>query len=147
MTLFSLRTLSLAVAVASLSLASCSKDNDPQPTPTTAVAAQTQQLTTGNWRLDQIKEGGQVTSSGNGIKDQYSLTFRANGTYTQKLLADNSTYEGTWMLMNNNSVLHLVDHKGTSNQYTLSGFSATEMRYTFTNKNNVAEERIFSAQP
>ena len=144
MTLFRLPLLTLALALPGLSLASCSKD-DPQSH--TTVTTQQQQLTTGSWRLDQIKEAGQITSSGAGIKDQYSLTFRADGSYTQKLLADNTTYNGTWMLMSNNTVLHLTDHKGDSNQYTLASLTATGLRYAFTNKTGQAEERAFSAQP
>ena len=144
MTLFRLPLLTLALALSGLSLTSCSKD-DPQSH--TTVTAQQQQLTTGSWRLDQIKEAGQVTSSGAGIKDQYSLTFRTDGSYTQKLLADNTAYNGTWMLMSNNTLLHLTDHKGDSNQYTLASLTATELRYAFTNKTGQAEERTFSAQP
>jgi hypothetical protein len=135
----------LALALTTLSLGSCKKDSTTTPQPTTASA--TQQLTTGSWRLDQIKEAGQVTSAGANIKDQYSLTFRADGTYTQKLLADNTTYPGTWMLMTNNTVLHLTDNKGSSNEYAVANLSATELRYTFTNKNGATEERTFSAQP
>ena len=144
MTMFRLPLLTLALALSGLSLASCSK-NDPEPQ--TTITASPQQLATGSWRLDQIKEAGQVTSAGAAIKDQYSLTFRPDGTYTQKLLADNTTYNGTWMLMSNNSVLHLTDHKGDSNQYTLASLTATELRYIFTNKTGQVEERTFSAQP
>jgi hypothetical protein len=142
MTLLRLRILILALA--GFSLASCKKDA-PEPT-TPAVTAQQQQLATGSWRLDEIKQAGQVTSSTTGIKDRYSLAFRTNGTYTQTLLADNSTYNGTWMLMNN-TVLHLVDHKGTSNDYTLATFTSSQLRYTYTNKDGQTEERTFAAQP
>ncbi|GAB3654481.1 hypothetical protein GCM10027594_28140 [Hymenobacter agri] len=135
----------LALALTTLSLGSCKKDSPAMPAPT--ALSPSQQLTTGSWRLDQIKEAGQVTSSGANIKDQYSLTFRTDGTYTQKLLADNTTYLGTWMLMNNNMVLHLTDNKGASNEYTVANLSPTELRYTFLNKNNTTEERTFSAQP
>ena len=145
MTMFRLPLLTLALALSGLSLSSCSK-SDPQPQ-TAVTASQQQQLTTGSWRLDQIKEAGQVTGSGAAIKDQYYLTFRSDGTYTQKLLTDNTTYNGTWMLMSNNTVLRLTDHKGDSNQYTLASLTATELRYTFTNKTGQAEERTFSAQP
>ena len=134
----------LAMALTTLSLSSCKRDS-PSPTPTTLT--QNQQLTTGSWRLDQIKEGGQVTGTGAGIKDQYSLTFRADGSLTQKILADNSTSPGTWMLMSNNTVLHLTDNKGSSNDFTLANLTASELRYTFTNKTGQLEERTFSAQP
>ena len=133
----------LALALTTLSLSSCERDS-PSPTPTTLT--QTQQLTTGSWRLDQIKQGGQVTGTGAGIKDQYSLTFRADGSLTQKILADNSTYPGTWMLMSSNTVLHLTDNKGSSNDYTLANLTASELRYTFTNKTGAVEERTFTAQ-
>lgn len=142
MPVFRLRILLFLFAFIGLSLTSCKKEEDAQPQPSS-----TQQLTSGSWRLDQIKQNGQVTSSGGGIKDQYSLTFRSDGTYTQKLLADNTTYNGTWMLMSNNTVLHLVDHKGTHHEYTLVGLTASELRYSFTNKDGQTEERLFSAQP
>jgi hypothetical protein len=130
---------------ASLALGSCSKKDDAQPV---APSATTQQLaTSGSWRLDEIKQNSQVSSSGAGIKDRYSLKFRADGTYTQTLLADNTTYNGTWMLMSNNTVLHFVDHKGASSDYTISGVSATSLRYSFTNKSSQTEELGFSAQP
>ena len=77
--------LSLSLALAGLSLAGCKKED---PKPTTTLTAQQQQLSTGSWRLDEIKQAGQVASSGSTIKDRYALTFRANGTYTQKVLAD-----------------------------------------------------------
>lgn len=141
----SFRPILLALALTTLSLGSCKKDPAATPLPTTVAAAQ--QLTTGSWRLDQIKEAGQVTGSGANIKDQYSLAFRTDGTYTQKTLATSTTYPGTWMLMSNNNVLHLTDNKGTSTEYTVANLSATELRYSFTNRNGVAEERTFSTQP
>ena len=137
--------LALTLALAAPALHSCTKADHGPHTPT--ASPQQQLLTTGSWRLDQIKEAGQVTSSGAAIKDRYSLTFRPDGTHTQKLLADNTTYNGTWMLMNSNTALHLTDHKGDSNHHTLASLTATELRYTFTNKTGQAEERTFSAQP
>ena len=137
--------LALTLALAAPAPSSCIK-NDHGPRAAT-VTPQQQQLTTGSSRLDQIKEAGQITGSSAGIKDQYPLTFRADGSYTQTLLADNTTHNGTWMLMSNNTVLHLTDHKGDSNQYTLANLTATGLRYAFTNKNGQAEERTFSAQP
>ena len=141
----SFRYTFLALALTTISLGSCKKDPTPTPQPTILTASQ--QLTTGSWRLDQIKEGSQVTGTGSGIKDRYSLTFRADGTFTQKILADNSTYPGTWMLMNNNALLHLTDNKGASNDYLVANLSATELRYNFINKNGANEERTFTAQP
>ena len=141
----SFRYTLLALALTTISLGSCKKGSPTTPQPTTITA--TQQITTGSWRLDQMKEGGQVTGTGAAIKDQYSLTFRADGTYTQKTLATGTTYAGAWMLMSNNTVLHLTDNKGASNEYAVAALSATELRYSFTNKNGATEERTFSAQP
>jgi Lipocalin-like domain len=141
----SFRYTLLALALTTIGLGSCKKDSGTTPQPTTITA--TQQLTTGSWRLDQVKEAGQVTGSGAGIKDQYSLAFRPDGSYTQKTLANGTTYLGTWMLMTNNTMLHLTDNKGTSTEYAVAALSTTELRYTFTNKNGAAEERTFSAQP
>ena len=143
--MISFRYALLALALTTISLGSCKKDSGTTPQLTTLTA--TQQLTTGSWRLDQIKEAGQVTGTGAGIKDQYSLTFRADGSYTQKVLANGTTYPGTWMLMSNNTMLHLTDNKGTSTEYAVAALSATELRYSFPNKNGATEERTFSAQP
>jgi hypothetical protein len=141
----SFRYTFLALALTTLSLGSCKKDSPDMPQPTALTA--TQQITVGSWRLDQITERGQVTGTGAGIKDQYSLTFRPDGTYTQKVLAANTTYPGTWMLMNNNTTLHLTDSKGESSEYNVVKLSATELRYSFINKGGFMEERLFSAQP
>ena len=136
--------LSLSLALAGLSLAGCKKED---PKPTTTLTAQQQQLSTGSWRLDEIKQAGQVASSGSTIKDRYALTFRPNGTYTQKVLADNTAYDGTWQLLNNSATLRITDQKGTANDYTVASLTATTLRYTFTNRDGQAEERTFSAQP
>ena len=128
--------------LAGLTLGSCQKKDDAKPQQVTSP-----QLTTGSWRLDQIVQNGQVASSGTGIKDQYSLTFRTDNTYTQKVLADNSTYNGNWLLLNNNTTLRLTDQKGDLTNYTLAALTATELRYSFTNRAGQLEERVFSAQP
>ena len=49
--------------------------------------------------------------------------------------------------MSNNTMLRLTDNRGGSTEYTLAALSATELRYSFTNKNGMTEERTFSAQP
>jgi hypothetical protein len=134
----------LLFGLAGLSVASCSKKDDPTPQ---AQSATSQQLTTGSWRLDEIRQSGQVASSGTGIKDRYSLQFKSDGTYTQKLLADNTTYNGTWALQNNNTTLHFTDQKGANNDYALTSLKATELRYSYTNKSSQTEELVFSAQP
>lgn len=141
----SFRYTLLALALTTISLGSCKKDSPVTPQPTTLTAAQ--QLSTGSWRLEQITERGQVTGTGANIKDQYSLTFRADGSYTQKILANGTTYPGTWMLMNNNAMLHLTDNKGSNSEYMVVALSAKELRYSFVNKDGFLEERLFSAQP
>lgn len=125
-----------------LTLGSCSKDDDPEP-----AIGSAQQLATGSWRLDTIRENGQTTSSGAAIKDRFTFTFRPNGTYTQTLLEDGDTFEGTWMLMSNNTVLHMTDHKGSDHEYLVTKLTATELRYSWTNKENELEEFAFSSQP
>lgn len=144
MSTFRFRYLLLAVVLAGPTLTSCSSDDDPTPA---VEAVSTKQLTVGSWRLEEIRKNGQMASSGSGIKDRYSLTFRTNATYTQKLLADNTTANGTWMLMSNNTVLHLTDQKGTTTEYKLASLTTTELRYNFLNKENQTEELVFVAQP
>jgi len=144
MTISRLRCWLLFFVSATFFLGNCTKKDDSKPL---AAAITAQQLTTGSWRLDEIVQNGQVTSSGAGIKDQYSLTFRTDGTYTQKLLADNATFNGMWMLMSDGTVLHFIDHKGDVFEYTIANVAPTAFRYHFTNKNNQREERGFTAQP
>lgn len=132
----------LLIVLANFTLGSCQKKDDFQP-----QKVATPHLTNGSWRLDQIMQNGVATSSGTGIKDRYSLTFRPDGTYIQTLLTDNTTYAGTWLLLNNSITLRLTDNKGTTSDYTLATLSDTELRYSFTNKNGQVEERDFSAQP
>ncbi|SHL51136.1 lipocalin family protein [Hymenobacter psychrotolerans] len=129
------------VAVLSLTLAGCKKD-DAKP-----VATLSQLLATGVWRLDSIEANGRTTSSGTGIKDRYTLTFRPDGTYTQDQFVNGDTYNGTWMLMNNNTLLHFTDHKGDDHEYTLMNLTESELRYRWTNKDNELEDFVFSAQP
>jgi len=135
----------LALMLTALSLSSCKKDPSPTPQPTILTA--TQLLTTGSWRLDQVKEGGQVTGTGAGIKDQFSLRFSIDESYIQKTLATNTVYLGTWLLSSDKTFLELTDNKGTKSEYAVAALSATELRYSFTNKNGATDERTFSAQP
>ncbi|WP_375437216.1 lipocalin family protein [uncultured Hymenobacter sp.] len=124
-----------------LGLGSCSEE-DPEP-----AISYSQQLTTGSWRLDAIQISGQATSSGTAIKDRYSLTFRPDGTYIENQFVNGSTYNGTWMLMGSNTILHFTDHKGANHEFILTKLTASEMRYHWTNKENKQEEYVFTAQP
>lgn len=140
-----LRNTLPALVLTTISLGSCKKDSGITPRPTTITA--TQLLTTGSWRLDQVKVGGQVTGTGAGIKDQFSLSFSIDESYTQKTLASNTFYRGTWLLSADKTMLELTDNKGTRTEYLVTNLSASELRYTYTNKTNQLEERTFSAQP
>jgi hypothetical protein len=144
--MFTFRRAHIALSLSALSLlvalSSCTKEPAAP-----AAATASQQLTTGSWRLDEIRQAGQVSSSGPNIKDRYSLTFRPDGTYTQKLLADNTAYQGTAWSLTGTSMLHLTDHKGAQATYTLLRLTPQELRYHFTNKANQTEEHVFSAQP
>ncbi|RYU79453.1 hypothetical protein [Hymenobacter persicinus] len=137
--------LTLLLGLASL-FTSCSKADDPAPAAQPEITPSALTATT-TWRLDEIQQNGQVTSSGAGIKDRYSLSFRTDNSYAQKMLADNATYPGTWMLMASNTILHLLDHKGDDHEYKLTGLTAQQLRYRWTNKDGKQEELIFSAQP
>lgn len=140
------RFLLFLFALISLALGSCDKEVIMPPVMAKTAA---QQLTTGRWRLDQIRQvgaNGSVTT-GADIKDRYVLTFRENGTYQQQLMADGTTFNGTWMLMSNNTVLHFTDHKGTDFNYQLVALTATELRYSYDTPNFLTVERVFSAQP
>ncbi|WP_022823897.1 lipocalin family protein [Hymenobacter norwichensis] len=132
----------LVFAFWGLALSSCQTDDD-DPAPSVS----SQYLTVGSWRLDAIQEAGQTVSSGSGIKDRHSFTFRPDGTYTQTFLDDGETFDGSWMLMGSNTILHFTDHKGDDHQYILVSLTATELRYNWVNKDNVVEEYVFSAQP
>ena len=144
MSTFRFRFLLFAFVLAGPALTSCGSDDEPTPV---VQPVSTQQLTVGSWRQEEIRKNGQTTSSGSGIKDRYSLTFRTDATYSQKLLADNTIYNGTWMLMSNSTVLHLTDQKGAKNEYKLASLTTTELRYNFLNKDGQTEELVFAAQP
>ncbi len=135
---FRLAFLWLAITSASVAIVGCTLD-EPKP------QYSAQQLVTGSWLLEEIRQSGQVSASGATIKDRYSLDFNSDGTYTQKLLADNSTYQGTWALMDDK--LRLKDHKGTDFAYTMDYLTTAELRYNFINKNGQFESLFFSAQP
>lgn len=137
------RLLPFLFAFIGLILSNCQTD-DPKPAPTS-----TQLLTTGSWRLDQIRYMGANAhvTSGADIKDRYSLTFHQDGTYSQKLLADNTIFNGTWKMLDNNTALHLTDHKGTEANYKLVSLTDAELRYSFETPIFETQERIFSAQP
>jgi hypothetical protein len=144
--MFKLRTLApvFALLFGLLTLlSSCDENSDPEPTPEITPAALT---ASSSWRLDEISLNGQTSSSGATIKDRYTLNFRPGGSYTQTLLADSTAYVGTWMLMGSN-VLHFVDHKGDSHEYTLKGLTSQKLRYSWINKAGHTEEDLFSAQP
>lgn len=99
------------------------------------------------WRLDEIAVGGRTTERQEEIKDRYTLKFKADGTYTQTQLDDNSTTAGTWKLMGqNNTLLEITDHKGTTATYTLGAVDATALVYSFINKDQLLEQREFSRQ-
>ncbi|MBC6698017.1 lipocalin family protein [Hymenobacter puniceus] len=130
------------LAVLSVAFSSCQKEAELTPS-----FDPIQTLTTGSWRLDEIRENNQVISAGTGIKDRFSLTFRADGTYTENQFVNGTTYTGTWMLMNNDAVLHFTDHKGENHQYNLVSISDTGLQYGWLNKDNQQEVYTFSAQP
>lgn len=73
------------------------------------------------WRLDEVGSTGQVISSGEAIKDRYTLTFKTQGIYTQKILATGDEFQGMWELTNSGHTLELTDHKGTISTYGLQG--------------------------
>jgi len=56
-------------------------------------------------------------------------------------LATNTIYPSTWLLSADKTFLNLTDNKSTGNEYAAAALSATELRYSFTDKNEVTEER------
>ncbi|QJX47760.1 hypothetical protein HMJ29_12735 [Hymenobacter taeanensis] len=116
----------------------------PPPLPTFTSAQLTQ---TNTWWLQQVTSGSQ-TVKGADIKDRYSMSFRPDGTYTQTLLSDDTDNQGTWMLMGTrNSDLHLVDHKGDNQSYTLEGANPEVLYYSRMNKSGQPEVYMFTAKP
>ncbi|WP_035562596.1 hypothetical protein [Hymenobacter sp. IS2118] len=72
------------------------------------------------WWLSEVFRAGQITQ-GDAIKDRYSMQFRPSGSYVQTLLSDGTVFEGTWMLMGaDNRTLHLTDHKGAIQEYSVA---------------------------
>lgn len=88
------------------------------------------------WQLEQITTNGQYIN-GTNIKDRYQMKFMADGRYAQMLLADSTTYAGTWKLTGDgNHTLHLTDHKGASQEYTINGVNSQRLLYGRGNKEN-----------
>ncbi|HEX8426833.1 hypothetical protein [Hymenobacter sp.] len=73
------------------------------------------------WQLDKILGDGQVISSGNDIKDRYTLAFKAQHIYTQTILATGTEFNGTWKLTSAGHSLELTDHKGDIQTYSING--------------------------
>ncbi|QDA59138.1 lipocalin-like domain-containing protein [Hymenobacter jejuensis] len=88
------------------------------------------------WQQSELQIGTpSVVVRDNDIKNRYAIEFRTDGTYTQTLLADNSTYTGTWMLMEpDNRMLHLTDQKGDIQEYTIISVSDQTLVYSRPNK-------------
>ncbi|RSK36321.1 hypothetical protein [Hymenobacter metallilatus] len=113
---------------------------DPVPVPSVVMAQMAQK-----WRLDEVYLNNQLAGSGSTIKDRYTIQLRADGTYVQTLLADGTTYNGTWKLEESNMLLNLVDHKGAAQDYTVGRVSNQELRYAWVNKSGETEERRFTS--
>ncbi|RPD45339.1 hypothetical protein DNI29_18315 [Hymenobacter sediminis] len=97
------------------------------------------------WYLNEVNSGGQLTRT-NAIKDRYSIQFRTDGTYVQTLLADGTAYNGTWMLMGaDNRILHLTDHKGAAQEYSVEGVSAESLFYGRLDKAGQLESYLFKS--
>ncbi|MCC2548083.1 hypothetical protein LJY25_16660 [Hymenobacter sp. BT175] len=135
-----LSALCLLLLVLVGTLASCTKTEEAAPAIQPAELLYT-------WQIDQIVQGGQTTSAGASIKDRYRLSFRNDGSYTQTLLSDNTTYQGEWTFLSNNTILHLIDHKGAHLEYTITRLDNQQLRYGHTNKDNKLEEYVFSRVP
>lgn len=91
------------------------------------------------WQLEHISIAGETTA-GTAIKDRFSLSFLADGTYTQTMLEDNTSTKGTWALTDDHySTLHLTDHKGAPHEYTLLRADDQILSYHFLNKDNKSE--------
>ncbi|ALD21428.1 hypothetical protein AM218_09605 [Hymenobacter sp. DG25A] len=127
-------------------LSSCEKEPldcgcTPPPRPTFTSAQLTQATT---WRLDEMVADGNTTRT-ESIKDRFSLAFKADGTYTQTLLADNTVFQGTWTLTDAfYSTLNLTDHKGALQQYSLARADDQILTYGHLNKDNKWDYYIFT---
>jgi hypothetical protein len=100
------------------------------------------------WQLEQFGVTGSPAVQGDAIKDRYQIKFAADGRYTQFLLADSTTYEGTWKLMGtDNRTLHLTDHKGVAQDYTMQGINTQVMLYGRSSKESKYELYTFKLIP
>jgi hypothetical protein len=97
----------------------------PPREPVTAASL----TSTDTWYLQEATMDGKITKTAD-LKDRYSMRFGTAGTYTQTLLSDGTQFEGTWMLMGtDNRTLHLVDHKGETQEYTIEGANKESLVY------------------
>ncbi|SNC67036.1 hypothetical protein SAMN06265337_1813 [Hymenobacter gelipurpurascens] len=102
---------------------------------------------TDTWYLQEATVSGKTTKTAD-LKDRYSMHFGTTGTYTQTLLADGTTYEGTWMLMGtDNRTLHLADHKGEAQEYTVEGAGPESLVYGRMGKTGQYDYFAFSPKP
>ncbi|AHJ96699.1 hypothetical protein [Hymenobacter swuensis] len=141
------RTVLFALFLATpAALTSCQDPIDcgctPPPVEPVTSAALTRIAT---WWLNEASNAGQTTST-DAIKDRYSMQFKPDGTYTQTMLADGTTYAGAWMLMGtDNRILHLTDHKGAAQEYNVDGVNADKLVYRRAGKNNQSDIFSFGA--
>ncbi|MCA8831164.1 hypothetical protein [Hymenobacter pini] len=129
--LFTRNALFALLLAGPATLTSCEKEPYCGCTPPPVEPVTSASLTRVNtWWLNELSSGSQISRSTD-IKDRFSLQFQPDGSYTQTLLADGTTFNGTWMLMGaNNRTLHFTDHKGDAQEYTIEGAGTETMVYS-----------------
>ncbi|SNR82740.1 hypothetical protein SAMN06269173_10844 [Hymenobacter mucosus] len=137
----------LFLVVGSLSLSSCEKQEDARPCGCTPppqepfIPASISQVNT--WWLNSATTSGK-TAIGSDIKDRYSIRFQADGSYIQTLLQDSTQFKGKWMLMGTeNRTLHLTDHKGTEQEYTIASATVNSLFFWRAGKDGKTEMYLF----
>jgi hypothetical protein len=97
---------------------------------------------TDTWWLQEVVVADQITR-GADIKDRYTMRFQSDGTYTQTILTTGTEYQGKYRLMGaDNRTLHLTDHKGDAQEYTLEGGGSENL--TYSRKNKAGQREILS---
>ncbi len=98
----------------------------------------------GKWQIDHIYHDDILVNSGASIKDRHMLEFLSDHTYKQTFFDDDSAYEGTWLLSDDDKTLTIVDHKGTTQVYEVPLVTNDKLQLSVTSKNSYVYKEEFS---
>ncbi|SET70569.1 hypothetical protein [Hymenobacter actinosclerus] len=139
------RFLLPVLAALALTLGSCEKEpidcgcTPPPREPVTAASL----TRTSTWYLSEYTAANQTTRA-DAIKDRFALRFAPDGSYRRILLSDYSETAGTWKFTDpDNRQLHLIDHKGDPQNFTVEAANAETLFLYRPDKTGMDEMYLF----